>query len=50
MPAKNHSYTVEALRSQAQMKQLRQTINHIQTSIGQRIFESAARYILLLDD
>lgn len=45
MPARNHSYTVESLRSQAEMKQLRQTVNQIQHSIGQRIFESASRYI-----
>jgi hypothetical protein len=46
MPAKNHSYTVEALRSQAEMKQLRQTVNQIQHSIGQRIFDTASRYAL----
>jgi glycogen(starch) synthase len=43
MPAKNNSYTAEALRAQAEMKQLRQTVNQIQTSIGQRIFEAASR-------
>jgi glycogen(starch) synthase len=43
MPAKNHSYTVEALRSQAEMKQLKQTVNQIQHSIGSRIFEAATR-------
>ena len=46
IPAKNHSYTVESLRSQAEMKQLRQTVNQIQHSIGQRLFESASRYEL----
>jgi glycogen(starch) synthase len=43
MPAKNHSFTVEALRSQAEMKQLRHTVNQIQHSIGQRIFNSASK-------
>jgi glycogen synthase len=43
MPAKNNSYTAEALRAQAEMKQLRQTVNNIQNSIGQRIFEAASK-------
>ncbi|KAI8900264.1 glycogen synthase [Globomyces pollinis-pini] len=43
MPAKNRSYTVEALRAQAQMKQLRQTVTQIQHTVGQRIFEAASR-------
>ena len=43
MPAKNRSYTAEALRGQAQMKQLRQTVNQIQSKIGARIFEAATK-------
>ncbi|KAJ3381936.1 glycogen synthase isoform 1 [Entophlyctis sp. JEL0112] len=43
MPAKTHSYTVEALKGQAVIKQLRDTVNDIQQSIGKRLFESAAR-------
>lgn len=48
MPAKNRSYTAEALRGQAEMKRLRQTVTQIQHSVGQRIFEAAARYFLLI--
>ncbi|KAJ3404809.1 glycogen synthase isoform 1 [Chytriomyces hyalinus] len=43
MPAKSHSYTVEALKGQAVMKQLRDTVQDIQDHIGKRLFESAAR-------
>ena len=43
MPAKNRSYTAESLRGQAQMKQLRQTVNQIQSKIGARIFEAASK-------
>ncbi|KAJ3081644.1 glycogen synthase isoform 1 [Quaeritorhiza haematococci] len=43
MPAATHSYTVEALKGQAVMKQLRETVTHIQERIGKRIFEVAAR-------
>ncbi|KAJ3269448.1 glycogen synthase isoform 1 [Terramyces sp. JEL0728] len=43
MPAKNRSYTAEALRGQAEMKSLRQTVNKIQQAVGQRIFEAASR-------
>jgi glycogen synthase len=48
MPAKNRSYTAEALRGQAQMKQLRQTVNQIQSKIGARIFEAASKYFYLI--
>lgn len=44
MPAPNNSYTAEALRGQAKMKQLRQTVSEIQHSIGQRIFDFATKY------
>jgi glycogen(starch) synthase len=47
MPAKTTSYSVEALKGQAVMKQLRETVTDIQTSIGHRIFDIAATYVLL---
>ncbi|EGF83506.1 hypothetical protein BATDEDRAFT_29352 [Batrachochytrium dendrobatidis JAM81] len=43
MPAATHSFTVDALKGQAVMKQLRETVNEIQNSVGHRIFESAAK-------
>ncbi|TPX48209.1 glycogen(starch) synthase [Synchytrium endobioticum] len=43
MPAATHSYTVEALKGQAVMKQLRDTVADVQRDIGSRIFESATR-------
>lgn len=47
MPAKTSSYSVEALKGQAVMKQLRETVTDIQTSIGHRMFEIAATFVLL---
>jgi glycogen(starch) synthase len=44
MPAATQSYTIEALKGQAVIKQLRDTVADIQTRIGERIFEHAARY------
>ena len=44
MPASTHSYTIEALKGQAVMKQLRDTVTDIQTRIGERLFEHASRY------
>jgi len=43
MPAATHSFTVEALKGQAVMKQVNDTVAEIQAHIGQRLFESAAR-------
>ncbi|KAJ3069773.1 glycogen synthase isoform 1 [Quaeritorhiza haematococci] len=43
MPAATHSYTVDALKAQAVMKQLRDTVTSIQEQIGKRIFDVAAR-------
>jgi glycogen(starch) synthase len=43
MPAATHSFTVDALKGQAVMKQLRQTVADMQESIGKRILASAAR-------
>lgn len=42
MPCANRSYTVEALRGQASMKQLRDTVSEITEAIGKRIFDQAA--------
>ena len=50
MPAANHSYTVDALKGQAVIKQLRETVIEIQDAIGKRIFESAARLIIIYID
>ncbi|KAL5480235.1 GSY1 [Sanghuangporus weigelae] len=44
MPAATQSYTVEALKGQAVIKQLRDTVSDITSRIGERIFEHAARY------
>lgn len=44
MPAATNSYTIEALKGQAVIKQLRDTVTEIQNRIGNRIFEHAARY------
>ncbi|KAK2465047.1 hypothetical protein APHAL10511_003123 [Amanita phalloides] len=44
MPAATHSYTVEALKGQAVIKQLRDTVTEIQNRIGARIFDHAARF------
>ncbi|KAH7886647.1 glycosyltransferase family 3 protein [Phlebopus sp. FC_14] len=44
MPATNNSYTIEALKGQAVMKQLKDTVTEIQSKIGARLFERAARF------
>lgn len=44
MPAATNSYTVDALKGQAVMKQLKDTITEIQNRIGARLFDHAARY------
>lgn len=43
MPANTHSFTVETLKGQAVTKQLRETVTDIQSRIGKRLFEAAAR-------
>jgi glycogen(starch) synthase len=43
MPARTQSFNVEALKGQVVVKQLREVVNDIQRSVGQRIFEQAAR-------
>ncbi|KAI3653768.1 hypothetical protein MP228_001715 [Amoeboaphelidium protococcarum] len=42
MPAATNSYSVEALKGQAVMKQLKETVHQVQENIGNRIFESCA--------
>ncbi|QID84794.1 glycogen synthase isoform 1 [Saccharomyces pastorianus] len=44
MPAKTNSFTVEALKSQAIVKSLENTVDEITASIGKRIFEHTMRY------
>lgn len=44
MPAKNESFTVEALRSQAVVKALENSVNEVTSLVGKRIFEHAMRY------
>jgi glycogen(starch) synthase len=44
MPAQTNSYTIEALKGQAVLKQLHDTVTEIQHRIGQRLFERTARY------
>jgi glycogen(starch) synthase len=43
MPAPTHSFTVEAMKGHAVLKQLRETVTEIQQNIGKRLFEEAAR-------
>ncbi|KAI9480699.1 MAG: glycogen synthase [Benjaminiella poitrasii] len=43
MPAATRSFNVEALKGQAVTKQLRETVDEIQSRIGKRIYESALR-------
>jgi hypothetical protein len=44
MPAATSSYTIEALKGQAVIKQLHDTVIEIQQRMGQRLFEKASRY------
>lgn len=44
MPAKNKSFTVEALRSQAVVKALENSVSEVTALVGKRIFEHAMRY------
>lgn len=43
MPAATRSFNVEALKGQAVTKQLRETVNEMQSRIGRRIYECALR-------
>lgn len=42
--APHHSYTVEALKGQALNKSLKDSIEGVQKRVGQRLFESCARF------
>jgi glycogen(starch) synthase len=44
MPAQTHSLTVEALKGQATIKALRETVDSIEKGIGKRLFERALRW------
>ena len=44
MPAQTSTYTVEALKGQAVMKSLQDTVDQITNSMGRRLFERAARW------
>ncbi|CCD26524.1 glycogen (starch) synthase GSY1 NDAI_0H03510 [Naumovozyma dairenensis CBS 421] len=44
MPAKTNSFTVEALKSQAVVKSLENTVDEVTKNIGKRIFEHAMRF------
>ncbi|KZF20206.1 glycosyltransferase family 3 protein [Xylona heveae TC161] len=44
MPAKTHSLTVEALRGQAVIKSLRDTVDVIERSVGKRLFDRALQW------
>ncbi|PVV02720.1 hypothetical protein BB560_002819 [Smittium megazygosporum] len=45
-PAKVNSYTVETLKGQAVIKQLRDSVNYISSNISNNLFESACRQIV----
>ncbi|XP_048757365.1 glycogen [starch] synthase-like isoform X1 [Ostrea edulis] len=42
-PTKTNNFNVESLRGQAISKQLKETVHHVQTQIGKRIFEQCLR-------
>lgn len=44
MPAPNNSFTVEALRGQAVVSQLENTVKEVTDSIGKRIFDHAMKF------
>lgn len=44
MPAQTHSLTVEALKGQAVIKSLRDTVDVIETAVGKRLFERSLRW------
>ncbi|XP_046573729.1 glycogen [starch] synthase-like [Haliotis rubra] len=43
LPAKTNNFNVESLRGQAIAKQLRETVQHVQNSVGKRMFEICLR-------
>lgn len=44
MPAKNKSYTVDELQSQAAVRALENTVNEVTKNIGKKLFEHALKY------
>ena len=44
MPAQTHSLTVEALKGQAVIKSLRDTVDVIEAAVGKRLFERSLRW------
>lgn len=48
-PTKTNNFNVESLRGQAISKQLKETVHHVQTQIGKRIFEQCLRYSLNIE-
>lgn len=48
MPAPTSTFSVDSLKGQAVMKQLRETVSDVQNNIGKRIFEACARYVVVL--
>lgn len=44
MPAKNNSYTVDALKGQAVVRSLESTVKDVTALVGKRLFEHAMRY------
>lgn len=47
LPARTRGLSVEALKGQAVVKQLRDTVTEIQTRIGKRLFDAASRCLRL---
>lgn len=46
-PAETHSFTVETLKGQAVVKQLKETVHDIAKRMETRLFEKASRYDLV---
>lgn len=44
-PAKTNNFNVESLRGHAVTKQLRDTINSIQTEIGKRMYDTCLTWV-----
>ncbi|XP_063721607.1 glycogen [starch] synthase-like [Symsagittifera roscoffensis] len=42
-PAKTNNFNVDSLKGQAVVKQLKETVSHIQSTIGEKLFESCLR-------
>lgn len=46
-PARTNNFNVESLRGQAIAKQLRDTVQDVQSKIGKRIFEICLGYVFI---